>query len=100
MDILALEGIIKIANLLLAIVAGVIASTLFVKAWQKQSLKAWRFLIFALIFFVVQEVLGALRAFGIYESAFLTHVNVSIILFLLIGAVLLEIDVKKRGIKQ
>ena len=99
MDTLALEGIMKIANLLLAIAAGAIASTLFRKAWKRESLKAWRFLIFVLIFFAVQEVLGALRAFGIYESVFLTHINASLILFLLMGAVILEIDVKKRGIK-
>jgi|GEM_PF-1147619 len=100
MDLLALEGILKIANLLLAVIAGGVALTLFHKAWKGNEHKAWRFLIFALIFFAIQEILGALRAFGVYESPFLTHINVSVILCLLIGAVVLEIDVKKRGVKN
>jgi hypothetical protein len=100
MDLLALEGILKIANLVLAVIAGITATTLFMKAWQKSELKAWRYLIFALILFAFQEALGALRAFGVFSSPYLTHINVSVILGLLIGAIILEIDVKKKGAKR
>lgn len=99
MDIVKLEGILQIANVFLAIVAGIIALTLFKQAWKKESLKAWRPLIFGLVFFAVEEILGALRAFGIFSSPYLTHVVPSIILGLLITAVVLEIDVIKRGVR-
>lgn len=100
MDLFALEGILKIANLVLALVAGVAAATLFKKAWEKSELKAWRFLIFALILFAFQEALGALRAFNIFSSPYLTHVNVSVILGLLICAVVVEIGIKKNGARK
>jgi len=88
-----IEGILKIANLFLAVVAGIIALTLF-KASKKQ-LAPWRILIIALIFFAVQEILGALRAFNIYESPYLTHIIPTAILGLLIFALVLQINVKK-----
>ena len=87
-----LEGILKVGNLVLAIVAGFIALSL-IKATKKRSeLKPWIFLIWALVFFAVQMILGALRAFQIFESAFLTHVNPAIILILLIVALILQIQ--------
>jgi heme A synthase len=98
MDILALEGVIKIANLVLAVVAGTAASTLFMKAWRRKELRPWRYLIFALILFAFQELLGALRAFDIFSSPYLTHINVSVILGLLIAAIVLEITIKKYGV--
>jgi hypothetical protein len=100
MDLLALEGVIKIANLVLAVVTGIAASTLFRKAWQKDELRAWRYLIFVLIFFAFQELLGALRAFDIFSSPYLTHINVSVILGLLIAAIVLEINIKKYGVRR
>jgi hypothetical protein len=100
MDLLALEGVIKIANLVLAAVTGVAASTLFMKAWQKPELRPWRYLIFVLIFFAFQELLGALRAFDIFTSPYLTHINVSVILGLLIAAIVLEINIKKYGVRR
>ncbi|HLC64530.1 MAG TPA: hypothetical protein VJI46_00230 [Candidatus Nanoarchaeia archaeon] len=99
MDLTILEGILKLAGLFMALAAGIIASTLFKQAWKKEAMKAWRPLIFALIFFAVQEVLGALRAFGIYSTPYLTHIVPNIILGLLIAAVVMQIDVKKRGVK-
>jgi heme A synthase len=89
------EGILKIANLFLALVAGGIALSIFVHAWKNKEFRAWRPMIIALILFGVQQILGALRAFGIYESAFLTHVNVSLLLAFLIYALVLQIGVVK-----
>ena len=90
-----IEGILKIANLFLALVAGGIALSMFSHAWKNKELRAWKALIIALVLFVVQQVLGALRAFGIYESSFLTHVNVSVLLAFLIWALALQIGVLK-----
>ena len=91
-----LEGILKIANLFLAIVAGVIAIGLFRVSQQRKMLHPWRFLIAALVFFAIQQVLGALRAFAIYESPFLTHIVPTIILAFLITALILQIGLVKK----
>ena len=93
------EGILKIANLFLAFVAGGIGLSLIKSSFKKPKLRAWKFLAFALIFFAVQEILGAFRAFNIYESSFLTHVNVSIILLFLIWALIVQINVVRRNKK-
>ena len=60
-----IEGILKIANLFLVLVAGGVALSIFAHAWKKPELRAWKALIVALVLFAVQQVLGALRAFGI-----------------------------------
>lgn len=90
-----IEGILKIANLFLALVAGGIALSMFSHAWKNKELRAWKALIIALILFVVQQVLGALRAFGVYKSPYLTHINVSVLLAFLIWALILQIGVVK-----
>ena len=92
-----LEGILKIGNLFLSLVAGIIAISMLKVSHQKKDLRPWLLLIAALVFFAVQEILGALRAFGIYESPFLTHINPTIILALLILALSLQINKAKRG---
>ena len=99
MNLAQLDGILQIANVFLAVVAGVQAATLFKLAWKKEFFKAWRALIFALLLFAIVEILAALRAFGVYSTPHLTHVLTSVILILLIFAVIMQIDVKKRGIK-
>ena len=75
-----LEGLLKISNLVLSVIAGIIAASMFKISQERKSLRAWKVLIVVLLLFVVQQILGALRAFGIYSSPFLTHVNVSILL--------------------
>lgn len=92
-----LEGILKIANLFLAVVAAVIGIGLFKSSFKDKLLRAWKPLSVALILFAVQEVLGALRAFDIYESPFLTHINVSLLLGFLIYALVLQIEVTKTN---
>ena len=88
------EGIFKIANLFLSLIAGVLAISLFTLSSKKKHKKLipWKVLIIALIFFVIQEVLGALRAFRIFESPYLTHVVPTVILGLLILALILQIN--------
>lgn len=99
MDLILLEGILKIAGVFLALAAGVIASTLFSNAWKRASMRSWMPLIFALVLFAVQEILGALRAFNIFSTTYLTHIIPNFILGLLIAAVVMQINIKKRGIK-
>lgn len=89
-----IEGILKIANLFLSVVAGLIAISLFRASTKKTYLKPWYLLIIVLVLFAVQEVLGALRAFQIYETSYLTHLIPTFILGLLIWTLVLQINIK------
>jgi hypothetical protein len=89
-----LEGILKIANIFLSVVAGIIAISLFNYSNKDKNLKPWYILIVVLILFAVQEILGALRAFEIFSTPHLTHINPSIMLGLLIWALALQIKLK------
>jgi len=91
-----LEGLIKIANVFLAIVAGTIAISMFHIAHKQKNMKPWKFLIGALVLFSVQEILGALRAFQIFESPFLTHIVPTAILVFLIAAVIQQIQLSRK----
>ncbi len=89
-----LEGMLKIANVVLSIVAGYLAIQILIIGKNKKELKAWKVLVVALILFIVQEVLGALRAFEIFTSPFLTHIVPGILLAFLIYAIALQIHVQ------
>lgn len=91
-----IEGIIKIANVFLAVVAGSVALSLIRVSQRKRELKPWQLLIAALVLFAVQEILGALRAFKIFESPFLTHIIPTAILALLLVAIVLQINILKK----
>jgi len=91
-----IEGIIKIANVFLAIVAGIIAISLFKVSHKRKELQPWRLLIVALVFFSIQEILGALRAFRIFESPYLTHIIPTAMLVLLLSAIILQINITKK----
>ncbi|MBW2974325.1 hypothetical protein KY366_01275 [Candidatus Woesearchaeota archaeon] len=90
-----LEGLLKIANLILACIAGIIGISLINVSKIKKELNAWVFLIMALIFFAIQEILGALRAFLIFESPYLTHIIPTVILAFLIVALLKQLSIHK-----
>lgn len=89
-------GVIQIANVFLAVVAGVLAASLFKVSHQKMHLKPWKMLIVALVLFSILEIVGALRTFGIYESLFLTHMITSAILAFLIMTLALQIKVSEE----
>jgi NhaP-type Na+/H+ or K+/H+ antiporter len=76
---------------MLSIFAGYIGITLLRLTTHRRSMRAWRALIFALVFFAIQGILGALRAFNIFSSPFLTHVVPTIVLGFLIYALALQI---------
>jgi len=88
-----LEGILKIANVILSVVAGYIALSLFKDTGKRKELGAWKPLIIVLIFFAFQEILGALRAFNIYTSPFLTHIVPGVMLALLIYALAIQMHI-------
>ncbi|MBW2989158.1 hypothetical protein KY358_02450 [Candidatus Woesearchaeota archaeon] len=88
-----LEGILKITNLILASVAGIIGITMIKVSKKKKRLNAWVLLVIALVFFAVQEILGALRAFNIFESPYLTHIVPTIILVFLMIALFKQINI-------
>ena len=91
------EGMLQIGNVFLSIVAGVIAITLFRKFHEHAALRPWKYLTAVLCLFAVEEILGALRSFGIFSSPFLTHVVPSIMMIVLIMAIVLEIIYVKHG---
>lgn len=90
-----LEGILKIANLILAFIAGVIGLSLIRVSRKRKELKAWVLLTTALVFFAIQEILGALRAFKIFETPYLTHIVPTVILVFLIIALYQQINIQK-----
>ena len=92
-------GIAEIAAVFLSVVAGIMAISLF-KISQKESiLKAWKFMIIALVLFALEEILGALKTFGIYGTPHLTHIVPSFIMIFLIAALITQIQVNKGWIK-
>jgi len=91
-----LEGILKIANLFLSFVAGYVAIIIIRMSGKKKELVPWKILSFALIFFAVQQILGALRAFNIFSSPYLTHIVPTVILGLLIFCLALQINLYKK----
>lgn len=83
-------GVVFIANFFLSIVAGLIAATLFEISRGKQ-IKPWKPLAWALILFAIEEIIKTVRAFGLYENIWITHVIPSLIAMILIYAVALQI---------
>ncbi len=92
-------GIAQFAAAFLSVVAGLIALTIFHKAFQRKILKAWRYLIPALLLFMVVEVVGALKTFGVYSTPYLTHVLTGIILAFLIVALVVQTNIKKGWVE-
>lgn len=87
------EGLLKITNVVLSLIAGYIALSLFRISHSRKELRSWKVLIIALLFFMIQEILGALRAFDIFESPYLTHIVPTIVLLLLIYALSWQIHI-------
>ena len=89
-----LSGVFQIANVFLSIVAGLIALALF-KHTSKRDHQAWAPLIIVLVLFAAEEVVGALRSFDIWSTAYLTHVIPSVLLGFLIWALVRQIDISR-----
>jgi len=91
-------GSAQIGAVFLSIIAGIIAITLFSKSVKQTKLHAWKYLIPALVLFALEEILGALRTFGIWSTPHLTHVVPSLILGFLITALIVQLSLN-RGMK-
>lgn len=87
-------GIAVLSALFLSFIAGFIAVTLF-KSSERRYLGAWKYLIVALVLFAFEEFFGALKVFGIYQTAWITHVIPSFILVFLIVAIVKQINITK-----
>jgi ABC-type branched-subunit amino acid transport system permease subunit len=94
-----LEGVLQLAAVFLALVAGFFAASLLKVSHQNEHLKPWKYLIVALILFALEEILGALVAFKIILPTFLTHIVPTAILIMLILALNLQIkeNTSKKG---
>ena len=88
-------GIATLAAVILSIVAGVIALTLFESARQRKYLAAWKPLLIALILFAAEELIGSLKVFGVWQYPGLTHVLPSFILIFLIAALIKQINIAR-----
>jgi len=92
-------GIALITAVFLSLIAGFIALSLFEKARERKILSAWKPLIVALILFALEEIVGALKVFGIWSTPWLTHVIPSFILIFLIAALVKQINIT-RGCEE
>ena len=88
-------GSCQIGSVVLSLVAGVIAISMIKQARRSRQLRAWPYLIWALVFFALEEVAGALKTFGFWSTPWLTHVIPSAILAFLIIALIIQIQVTK-----
>lgn len=92
-------GIAQLAAAFLSVIAGLIALTIFYKSFKVKILRAWRYLIPALVLFAVVEVVGALKTFGVYSTPYLTHLITGLILVFLIAAIVVQTNIKMGWIK-
>ncbi len=92
-------GIGQLSAVFLSIIAGLIAISMFRLARRQPLLRGWKFLIWSLVLFAVEEVVGALRTFGVSwyfsDSPWLTHVIPTFVLALLIVALSNQININK-----
>lgn len=84
-------GIVQLSAGFLAVIAGAVALVMFGRSWRHRMMRAWWLLLVAAVFFAIEEVLGALDAFGVYSTPNLTHVVPGIILGFVIAALIKQI---------
>ena len=93
-------GISQLSAVFLALVAGGIALSLVKLARRQPLLRGWRYLVWTLVLFAVEEVVGALRTFGVVPSlhteyAWITHIIPTFVLIFLIAALLNQININR-----
>lgn len=92
-------GSAQIGAVLLSILAGIIALSLFNAVRKRKYLSAWKYLIWALVLFAVEEIAGATRTFGLHNNVWITHVIPSFIMLLMIAALIRQINVTKGWVE-
>lgn len=97
-----LYGVAQLAVGFLAVIAGFICISVFVGAKSKTQ-RAWRPLIIALILFVMGQIIGGLRTFGIVPNtgvwSYAVHVLVTGILGLLIMSLAIQININRGWLR-
>ena len=88
-------GSAQLGAVFLSIIAGIVALSMFRHAHRLAYLRAWKLLIIALVLFAVEEILGALKTFGVYSTPHLTHIVPAFIMAFLIGSLIVQINVNR-----
>lgn len=88
-------GIANLTAVILAIIAAFIAISLYDRTREKKILGAWKYLLISLGLFIIQEILGALKVFGIFSTPHLTHILPGFILLFLIAALIKQINITR-----
>lgn len=87
-DPLFVQGVLKITNVFLSIVAAVLILWLFRVGKGDKRMKPWYFLFVALAIFAFGETMGTLDAFGfLYFRPFLPGIEVGVIVFFIIALI-------------
>ncbi len=88
-------GIAVLTAVFLSIIAGMLAVSLFQQSTQRKYLSAWKPLLIALFLFAVEEIVGAMKIFGVWSTPWLTHVIPTFILIFLIAAIIKQINITR-----
>jgi len=91
-------GTAELAAAFLSIIAGILAISMLKTSHQQKILAAWKWMLIALLIFAVEEIIGALKSFGIYSTPHLTHVIPFFILLFFIAALITQIDITEGWI--
>lgn len=92
-------GTTQFAVVILSIIAGLIALSMYKLTRGRADLKPWNSMILVLVLFAVVEVLGGLSTFGVYRTPHLTHTVASFCNAFLIVALLRKINITKGWIE-
>jgi hypothetical protein len=86
-----IDAVVETTNLILSIVAIIIAIPLIKKSRNVILVAYWRYLLTALILFAVFQIVSNMRTYGVIEIPYFTHIiTFFILLFLLITLVKTE----------
>lgn len=88
-------GTAELAAAFLSIIAGIIAISMIEASRQQKILGAWKWMIVGLVLFMVEEIFGALKSFGIYSTPHITHIIPFFILLFVIAALISQINITK-----
>jgi hypothetical protein len=95
-------GVAQIAAGVLAIIGGGLSIEMF-RSSAITEMRAWRFVLLGLIFFILEEIIGGLRTFGIVPStgvwSFIVHVIVTGILGFLIAALVVQLQINRGWLR-
>lgn len=95
-------GVAQIAAGVLAVIASVIC-IIVLRSSKTRILRAWVPLLFGIILFIIEQIIGGLRTFAIVPSTgiwvFIIHVLVSGILCMLIVALLVQLQVNRGWLR-